>query len=81
MQAFIPDRLPAFETMLAEPQAGDFCHGSRISMADICLVPQVYNARRWDIDLAPLPKIRNIMARLEALPAVAAAHPDRHKPA
>jgi maleylacetoacetate isomerase len=48
-----------------------------VTLADLCLVPQVYNARRWRVDLAPLPKIRRIDAALAALPAFAAAHPDR----
>jgi maleylacetoacetate isomerase len=65
--------------MLGAPTT--FCHGDRISMADICLVPQVYNARRWGVDLAAYPVIAAITARLEAMPAIAAAHPDRVKPA
>lgn len=74
MARFIGPGLAAVETMA---EAGDFCHGGRISLADICLVPQMYNARRWGIDLDPLPKLRRITAHLETLPAFAAAHPDR----
>ena len=81
MQAFIPDRLAALETMLAEPQTGEFCHGNTVTMADICLLPQIFNARRWNVDLTPLPLIRSITGRLEAIEAFAAAHPDHHKPA
>lgn len=79
MQHFIALGLQGFEAMLTLP--GLYCHGDRISLADICLVPQVYNARRWKVDLAPWPVLSAIAARLEALPAVAAAHPNRVKPA
>ena len=73
MQAFIGPGLAAFETMLA---GGDFCYGDGVTMADICLVPQLYNARRWEVDLEPLPKIRRISDKLDEIPAFAAAHPD-----
>ena len=80
MHAFIPRGLAAFETMLGEPQTGTFCHGDQLGLADICLVPQVYNARRWEVDMTPYPQIARIMAALEQIPAVADAHPDRHQP-
>lgn len=80
MQAFIPRGLQAVEIMLAEPETGKFCHGDALTMADICLVPQIYNARRWDVDLTEMPRINAIMTALESLPAVAKAHPDLHKP-
>jgi len=57
-----------------------FSLGDRPGLADLCLVPQVYNAHRWGVDLAPFPRIAAIAARMEALPAIAAAHPDRVKP-
>jgi len=80
MQAFIPRGLAAVEQMLGEPATGDFCHGDRLTMADICLVPQIYNARRWEVDLTETPRILQIMTRLEAIKAVTDAHPDLHQP-
>ena len=79
MGHFIALGLQGLEGMLTKP--GLYCHGDQVSLADICLVPQVYNARRWGVDLAAYPKLAAISARAEALPAFAAAHPDRAKPA
>ncbi|QYK41358.1 MAG: maleylacetoacetate isomerase [Paracoccaceae bacterium] len=72
--------LTALERMLDHPATGIFCHGDSVTQADICLVPQIYNARRGGLDLARWPRILRISAALDALPGVAAAHPDRHIP-
>lgn len=80
MQHFIALGLEGVEGLLAR-QPGPYCHGGSVTMADICLVPQVYNARRWNVDLTPFPRIRAVAEALEALPAFQAAHPDRAKPA
>jgi len=80
MARFIGPGLAAVEALLDHPATGRFCHGDRPGLADICLMPQLYNARRWGVDLAPLPRIAAIEAALAPLPEVAAAHPDRFKP-
>ncbi|MDZ5636349.1 maleylacetoacetate isomerase [Janthinobacterium sp. GMG1] len=69
--------LAALEAELANsPHTGRFCHGDTPTLADCCLVPQVYNALRFQCDLAPYPTIRRIVAHCEALPAFREAHPD-----
>jgi glutathione S-transferase len=57
--------------------AGQFCHGDQPSLADCCLIPQVYNARRFNVSLAPYPTLARIAAHCEALPAFAQAAPER----
>ena len=52
------------------------CHGSQVTLADVCLVPQMYNARRFGVDLAPYPRLVSISRHLETLPAFAAARPE-----
>jgi maleylacetoacetate isomerase len=75
---FMVPGLQALEAML---QPGSrFCHGETVTLADIVLVPQIYNARRLAIDLSGLSRITAIMQALEAIPAIAAAHPDQFAP-
>lgn len=66
----------AVEARLQESETGLYCHGDTPTMADCCLVPQVYNARRFDIDLGPFPAIARIAAQCDTLLAFKAAHPD-----
>ena len=70
--------LTALERMLT-PAAGTgkFCHGDEPTLADICLVPQVYNAERVEVDLAPFPRISSIVAACRELPAFRDADPAR----
>jgi len=72
---------PLEKILASSPETGAFCHGDTPGLADICLVPQLYNADRWGVSLEAMPRIRAIRAALDALPAVAAAHPDCHAPA
>ncbi len=78
MRRFIGPGLAAVEAMVDD---GPFCAGGRPTLADVCLAPQLYNARRWGVDLTPLSKLRRIESTLAALPAFAAAHPDRARAA
>jgi maleylpyruvate isomerase len=64
-------------TLLRDSSAGRFCYGDVPSMADVCLVPQVFNARRFAVDLAPYPRIVAIDAACRDLPAFAGAAPER----
>lgn len=67
----------ALERRLAgEGETGRFCHGDLPGLADLCLVPQVYNARRFDIDLSAYPLITSIDANCLALDAFAGALPE-----
>jgi maleylacetoacetate isomerase len=66
----------AIEAMLADdPRTGRFCHGDSPGMADVVLIPQVFNAARYDLDLSPFPTIRRIWDAAQAIDAFAKAHP------
>lgn len=53
-----------------------YCYGDAVSLADICLVPQMFNARRFDTDLSAFPTLVAISTHLESLPPFAAARPE-----
>jgi len=70
--------LMALETKLArEPETGRFCHGDSPTLADCCLVPQLFSARRFGVDLKPFPTLTRIEAECQQLPAFQAAAPAR----
>jgi len=69
--------LASVEQMLTDPASQTFCHGDAPTLADACLVPQVYNARRFDCPLTSYPRILEIEARCVALPPFARAAPER----
>lgn len=53
-----------------------YCFGDSVSLADVCLVPQIYNARRFETDLTPFPTLVAISTHLESLPAFDTARPE-----
>ena len=70
--------LAALEQMIvAQPRRGKFCFGDKPTLADICLVPQLGNARRYGCDLSPYPAIIEIEKSCMALPAFADAAPEK----
>jgi maleylacetoacetate isomerase len=79
MKHFITDGLCKLEAMIGKFD-GEFSLGDTPTMADLCLVPQVYNARRWGVDMTDFKRIVDIDAKCANLPAFQAAHPDRVRP-
>ena len=53
-----------------------YCFSDTPGLADICLVPQLYNARRWGVDVAPFNRLTNIEARALTMTAFLAARPE-----
>jgi maleylacetoacetate isomerase len=75
---WISEGLPALEA-LAKPRAGKFLFGDAPTGADICLVPQLYNARRYNLPLNDYPTLLRADENANKLDAFAAAHPDRQE--
>nr|WP_315391743.1 maleylacetoacetate isomerase [uncultured Duganella sp.] len=70
--------LATLESLLAgDARTGVYAHGDTPTIADCCLVPQVFNAERVEIDMAPYPTVMRIHAACAALPAFQQAHPSR----
>jgi len=80
MRHFIDKGLRAVEALANHPRTGRFLHGDLPGLADCVLVPQIYNARRWGVDLAAMPRLAAIDAACMALPAFHAAAPETVKP-
>uniref|UniRef100_A0A8D2CFE0 maleylacetoacetate isomerase n=1 Tax=Sus scrofa TaxID=9823 RepID=A0A8D2CFE0_PIG len=70
---------PGFNALeqILQSTAGKYCMGDEVSMADLCLVPQVANAERYKVDLSPYPTISRINKSLLALEAFQVSHPSR----
>lgn len=69
-----------FATLEAQAPTSGLFGGTAPNLADLCLVPQMANARRFEVDLAPYPQLVRIDSALRELPAFAAAAPDAVKP-
>ncbi len=75
---WITEGFAALEVMAGE--AGEYLSGDAPGLADICLVPQMYNARRFGVEVDTYPTLARIDATLTALPAFAAAAPEAVRP-
>ncbi|EJN09967.1 maleylacetoacetate isomerase [Herbaspirillum sp. YR522] len=76
IQHWIKLGFSALELQLAaDATRGHFCVGDTPTMADCCLVPQLFNARRFEVDMAPYPTLVAIESACNALPAFQLAHP------
>lgn len=74
---WVNEGLAAVEQLLAtDARTGTFCHGATPGLADACLVPQVFNARRFNCDLTGFPSILRIVETCEAMPAFQSAAPE-----
>ncbi len=76
---WIGEGFTSLEHQLASDTA--FSFGSSPDIADLCIVAQIYNARRWGLDLTPFPKLRRVEAACLDVPAIMAAHPDQQNEA
>lgn len=65
----------AFQSLIRKDTL--FCFGGTPSLADVCLVPQIYNAHRWGVDMAPFERLADIEVRCLALPEFDAARPEK----
>ncbi len=80
MRQFIRPGLEAFEVLLGGFEQCPYATGDAPGLADICLMPQMYNARRWEVDLSGLDRVLAIEAACAENPAFATAHPAANKP-
>ena len=74
-RGWIESGFVALEALVHE-HGGDYCVADEVSFADLCLIPQLYNARRFEVDLERFPHLVAIEARLNTLDAFKRAHPD-----
>lgn len=75
---WVAEGFAALEALAAQ-RSGAFLFGNALSLADVCLVPQMYNARRFDVPLTAYPTLVRADASANALPAFADAHPDKQE--
>lgn len=76
MRHFITPGLAAFEALLTGFEQAPFATGHTPGLADICLMPQLYNARRWGAQFQDCPRIIGVESACDALPVFQNAHPD-----
>lgn len=73
---WIAEGFTALEPAIASHSKGRYCFGDSVTLADVCLVPQVYNARRFDCPLAAFPLITTIAEHCGEIPAFKSATPE-----
>lgn len=76
-QRWIGDGLAACEALLAKRPATRFAFGDQPGMAEVYLIPQMFSAQRFKVDISAMPRLTAIYAACEALPEFAAAHPSK----
>jgi maleylacetoacetate isomerase/maleylpyruvate isomerase len=74
---WVREGLEAFERQLARRPPSRYCHGDTLTLADCCLVPQIFNAQRFDCDLEGLPRTVAAYEAAMQVEAVQEAHPSR----
>jgi maleylacetoacetate isomerase len=74
---WIADGLAKLEADLARPGTGRHCHGDAPTMADCCLVPQIFNAQRFECDLTPYPTVMRVFEACMRLDAFVRAQPGK----
>jgi maleylacetoacetate isomerase len=75
---WVSEGFAALEAMAA-PRAGKFLFGDTATLADVCLVPQMYNARRFDVPLDAYPTLLRADENANRLDAFGRAHPDQQE--
>ncbi|MBJ6372191.1 maleylacetoacetate isomerase [Sedimentitalea arenosa] len=80
MKRFIRPGLVAFDQLLAGFEQAPFCCGEAPGLADLCLMPQLYNADRWGVETGDLACVSAVRTACEDHPAFAVAHPDAVRP-
>ncbi len=76
MQGWIRDGFDTLEPMV-ETHGGQFAFGDAPTIADCCLIPQVYSAQRFEVDMTSYPRLKAVADHANEHPAFAAAHPNR----
>lgn len=79
MRHFIRPGLEAVEALLDE--TGPYCTGATLTQADLCLIPQLYNAARWGVETADLPRVTRVAGACAELDAFRRAEPEAMQPA
>lgn len=74
---WVADGLAKLEAELQNPGTGHFCHGKTPTIADCCLVPQIFNAKRYQCELGPYPAVMRVFDACMQLDAFVRAQPDK----